>query len=287
MNSLLLNCWQNKSLPHAVLGVSSDKEARQIFAYDFAKLLLCQESTAAEKKACGHCRACHLMAAGTHPDFYLISPLAESKNIAIDQIRDLIKGLVQTPQQNRYKVVVIDPAESLQIAAVNALLKTLEEPTPDTFILLLCQQPSLLPATLRSRCQVFSFEKQGCHRYFPLERESLDQLSQKLCDMAAQKITPLELAALYSKNFSLECLDNMSLIVSSAIYVNLGLPFLECPATKIFTEMNTEQLFILLDKLYSLRRAVMVVNSLNGQLLLEEIFCSVYSCLISCLVRRV
>src|SRR5688572_29292482 len=73
--------------------------------------------------------------------------------IGIDQIRDAIHALTLTAHRGGGKVVVIEPAELLTTEAANALLKTLEEPTPNSYLLLLSQQPRRLPATVRSRCQ--------------------------------------------------------------------------------------------------------------------------------------
>jgi DNA polymerase-3 subunit delta' len=88
-----------------------------------------------------------------HPDLARLEPLEESRQIRIEQVRELSAELALTSHQGGYKVAIISPADALNRAAANALLKTLEEPTPRTLLILVATQPSRLPATLLSRCQ--------------------------------------------------------------------------------------------------------------------------------------
>jgi DNA polymerase-3 subunit delta' len=88
-----------------------------------------------------------------HPDWVRVHPIDESKQIRIEQIRELGEELSLTSHQGGYKVGVISPADVLNRFAANALLKTLEEPSPRTVLILVVTQPSRLPATVLSRCQ--------------------------------------------------------------------------------------------------------------------------------------
>ena len=88
-----------------------------------------------------------------HPDWIAVHPIDESKQIRIEQIRELGQELSLTSHQGGYKVGVIAPADVLNRFAANALLKTLEEPPPRTVLILVVTQPSRLPATILSRCQ--------------------------------------------------------------------------------------------------------------------------------------
>jgi DNA polymerase III subunit delta' len=88
-----------------------------------------------------------------HPDWARVHPVEESKQIRIEQIRELGEELSLTSHQGGYKVGVISPADVLNRFAANALLKTLEEPPPRTVLILVVTQPSRLPATILSRCQ--------------------------------------------------------------------------------------------------------------------------------------
>ena len=88
-----------------------------------------------------------------HPDFSRIGLLEESKQIRVEQARELSAHLALASHQGGFKVALIEPADALNWNAANALLKTLEEPPARTVLILVAQQPSRLPATLLSRCQ--------------------------------------------------------------------------------------------------------------------------------------
>ncbi len=89
----------------------------------------------------------------THPDWMSVRPVDESRQIRIEQVRELAQELALTSHQGGYKVGVLSPADVLNRFAANALLKTLEEPPPRTVLMLVATQPSRLPATILSRCQ--------------------------------------------------------------------------------------------------------------------------------------
>ena len=103
---------------------------------------------------CGECRSCTFIKAGTHPDLIYLTPEEKGKAIKIDQVRELIEYSSKTSQIGGYKVVIINPADALNINAANALLKCLEEPTSNTLLLLVTDTPQSLMATIRSRCQI-------------------------------------------------------------------------------------------------------------------------------------
>jgi DNA polymerase-3 subunit delta' len=88
-----------------------------------------------------------------HPDWIDVSPVEDSRQIRIEQIRDLAQELALTSHQGGYKVGIVSPADVLNRFAANALLKTLEEPPQRTVLILVATQPSRLPATILSRCQ--------------------------------------------------------------------------------------------------------------------------------------
>jgi DNA polymerase-3 subunit delta' len=88
-----------------------------------------------------------------HPDLHWLFPEEEKRTVSVEQVRAVSEALTLTAYGGAAKVVVIEPAEGMTIAAANALLKTLEEPSKDTYLFLLSHQPGRLPATIRSRCQ--------------------------------------------------------------------------------------------------------------------------------------
>lgn len=88
-----------------------------------------------------------------HPDLHWLYPEEDKDAISVEQVRAVIDAFALTAHHGVAKIVIIEPAEALTTAAANALLKTLEEPTPDTYLLLVSHRPGRLPATIRSRCQ--------------------------------------------------------------------------------------------------------------------------------------
>lgn len=136
-------------LGHAWLFTGLAGVGKLHFARYLARALLCAEALAGHP--CGRCTACHLFRQGTHPDWLLLQP--PKRLIVVDQVREAIDFANTTSARGGFKIVCIDPAESMNVNAANALLKLLEEPPAGTLLLLLAQQPGLLLATLRSRCQ--------------------------------------------------------------------------------------------------------------------------------------
>jgi DNA polymerase-3 subunit delta' len=166
-------------LPHAILLTGNEGLGKTDFAMALANAVLCRQP-AADNQACGHCQACQLLAANTHPDFYALKPTASENsksknpvlNIRIDAIRSLCSKLNQTSQFSGYRVAIIDQADQLTIPASNSLLKTLEEPGQSVLLLLVTARPQRLPVTIRSRCQLLRFTE-------PDESQSLDWLMQQ------------------------------------------------------------------------------------------------------------
>lgn len=167
-------------LLHGPAGIGKRALAERLMAR-----LLCQQP--AGNDACGQCKSCFLLAAGTHPDNYVLEPEEVDKAIRVDQVRDLVDFVVQTAQLGGRKVVLLEPAESMNLNAANALLKSLEEPSGDTVLLLISHQPSRLLPTIKSRCV-----QQACP--LPGEAESLAWLARALPDSDA--VTRSDLLAL-------------------------------------------------------------------------------------------
>lgn len=149
-------------LGHALLLSGAARMGKGEVATRLAQRLLCP-TPAADGLACGRCRACQLFAAGTHPDFRLTSFIPVEKGdklrseIIVDQMRDLGHWFSLTPQMSGAQVALITPADAMNPSAANALLKTLEEPSRDRYLLLVTDRPGRLPATIRSRCQRLEF----------------------------------------------------------------------------------------------------------------------------------
>ena len=151
---------QRDALPHALLLCGAAGLGKREFARRFVRGLMCTEAAGGE--ACGHCRGCQLADAGTHPDiveltFGLRKDRTPRTEIVVDQIRELSARLAMRSQLGGWQVVTVDPADAMNAAAANALLKTLEEPAAQTMLVLLADAPWRLPPTIRSRCQRIEF----------------------------------------------------------------------------------------------------------------------------------
>jgi len=154
-------------LPHALLIHGPPGLGKTLLGLSLAQRLLC-EAAEGEAPACGTCPSCGWFEQGNHPDFRLVQPDAlaavpvdagaeagekASKQIRIDQIRDLQAFLRIGTHRGGLRVTLIRPAEVMNPATANALLKSLEEPPPGTLMLLVSSAPQHLLPTVRSRCQ--------------------------------------------------------------------------------------------------------------------------------------
>lgn len=151
-------------LPHALLLSGPRGIGKLAFARALSQAFLC-EAPAADGRACDACAACNWFASGAHPDCRQIEPVGTSvaneseegekkaSTISVDQIRALPDFINLSSHRGGPKVVVVHPAETLNVNAANALLKSLEEPPPRTFFLLVAHRPHQLLATIKSRCQ--------------------------------------------------------------------------------------------------------------------------------------
>jgi len=139
-------------MPHALMLSAQPGMGKGALAGAIAGLLLCEERTPGQA-ACGRCPGCTRLQAGTHPDFLLVQPEEDSSVIKVDAIRELGEKLALSSHRGGYQVAVLAPAEAMNLNAANSLLKTLEEPSDNTVLVLVCTRPARLPATIRSRCQ--------------------------------------------------------------------------------------------------------------------------------------
>jgi DNA polymerase-3 subunit delta' len=152
----LCRLQKEKRLPHALLFTGPAGLGKHALAHAFAERVLCLEPQQAAVR-CGHCHSCQLMIAQSHPDFCRIQPEQEGQAIKIDHIRDLSEFIQKTAHQGGYRVVIIQPATAMNTYAANALLKTLEEPTPNSLLILIADQKIALPITIVSRCRQLRF----------------------------------------------------------------------------------------------------------------------------------
>lgn len=147
---LSLRLVQNR-LHHGLLVIGPQGIGKSDFCHELAGFLLCKNHNEnGVLKRCGKCQGCMLFEAQTHPDFHRIQ---SDKQVGVDLIRIAIDKLLGKAQLTGNKVLVIEAAETMTESAANALLKTLEEPTDNTFIFLVTDKPERLLPTILSRCE--------------------------------------------------------------------------------------------------------------------------------------
>lgn len=300
----LTSLIDNEKLPHGLMLSGPRYIGKSRFARHLAGRLLC---TSSGDEPCGRCDRCLLMAAGTHPDFLHIT-LEESKQIRIEQIRDLIDWANQTSQQGGRKVCVINPAEKMNHQSANALLKCLEEPVADTYLILVTDQATALLPTIRSRCYRVEFHLPGRDQALawlsqqlrqgtdvelmldlaggvPLKvveefdgdflqtRESIAAL---LVPLASGNDSPLAAAAQLAKNDPDQVLGILFHLVTDSICHSLSngkIPLRNKDITHVLEQYSelipTPGRFEILDRILTARSATQGTSNANVQMLLE------------------
>jgi DNA polymerase-3 subunit delta' len=164
----------HSTLRHALLGALTEGRLHHALLFEgsegvgrttLARWLMARANCAAASglEPCGVCSACRRIEAGTHPDMHLVTP--EGSSIQVARIREVVRALGYHRHDATHRFVVIEPAEAMAAPASNALLKTLEEPPPDTHFILIARHASGLLPTIVSRCQR--------HRLAPVDDDTL------------------------------------------------------------------------------------------------------------------
>jgi DNA polymerase III subunit delta' len=143
-------------LAHAYLFTGPPGVGKRLFAVELGKALLC-EAPPGPLQACDRCPACVQVDAGTHPDFTLVARPEEAHEFPIKLMREVSRGLSLKPARGRRKVLILDDADDLNEESANCFLKTLEEPPPGSFLILIGSSPDRQLPTIVSRCQVVRF----------------------------------------------------------------------------------------------------------------------------------
>jgi len=297
-----------QKLPHALIVNGVKGIGKLHFASSIAQLVLCQDRTS--DAPCGTCRSCLLFTSSGHPDLYHLSPEDERGQIKVDQVRDLSAFMQSTAQQGGYRVVILDPAEAMNLSASNALLKTLEEPGRDSLLLLLSHQLGQVMPTIKSRCQridcpipetqqavkwleqQLSIETQVASQLLkvvhgsPLLGLNFKEQGQSLRaeffvalkSLLQRKSTAIEVAPQYAKTDLLMLLSWMySLLVDVSKLHSIGAKaqIVNTDMSKMLTALakrsDIKQVYRLSDKVQQQRAALLQHQNPNRQLLLEDL----------------
>jgi DNA polymerase-3 subunit delta' len=165
-------------LPQALLFTGEPGVGKLLMAKTLIKVLNCRNNAGGgEIDCCDNCRPCQLIDNLNFADLLFIKP--DGTQIKIETVRGVIDFLSMSPYEARIKSVIIDDADKLNISAANALLKTLEEPSEDSLIILITERPDMLPDTIRSRCVRIPFT--------PLSEEESSEVIKQMSDIRGQK----------------------------------------------------------------------------------------------------
>lgn len=145
---------KNDNISHAYIFEGPNGIGKRETALSFSSMLMCEDNEA----PCGRCKACQLFKESSHPDFQEIN-FEDNKSISVEDIRNILKGLVIRPLYSKYKVFLINNADNMTVQAQNALLKSLEEPPAYIVFILTVQSGTAMTATIRSRCQRIFFNR--------------------------------------------------------------------------------------------------------------------------------
>ncbi len=159
-------------LPSTMMFAGASGTGKLLVAKELCRTLVCDNNSQftnarlSEKRSskssltyggCGSCKSCHLFDSSNSPDYHYVQCL-EKESSNVGTLRELLYSLNLNSFSGKCRLVVFDNAEYLSLQASNLLLKTFEEPRPDTYFILVTASPSRLPATILSRCQVWFFD---------------------------------------------------------------------------------------------------------------------------------
>lgn len=149
---ILTSYIKGSRLPHALIFSGPEGVGKGLVARELAKALNCEKDAI---DPCDECSTCRRIDRLNHPDVSWVEPVGSS--IKIEQIRLLRSQISLMPYEARYKVYIINKAEAMTEEAQNAFLKTLEEPPPRSYLILISSKPQSLLPTISSRCQLLRF----------------------------------------------------------------------------------------------------------------------------------
>lgn len=150
---ILISTIKNEKVLHSYLFFGNDGIGKKMFATEFAKMILCNNNS--QDKPCNKCKSCIEFNSENNPDFFLVEP--DGNSIKINQIRQLMKTILEKPIESSKKVYIINNADTMTKEAQNCILKTLEEPPEYVVIILIASSENGILTTIKSRCTKLYF----------------------------------------------------------------------------------------------------------------------------------
>ncbi|MFM8677343.1 MAG: DNA polymerase III subunit delta' [Burkholderiaceae bacterium] len=290
--------------PSALMLVGPSGIGKTSFGREIAAAMLCESPLQDDHSACGACRSCLWMGAAQHPDFRWVQPDAlaaevgdfqdfadgseaadapdigpegkkKSQEIRIEQIRNLAGFANVGAHRAGLKVVLINPANRLNYAAANALLKTLEEPSENLMFILVADGLRGIPPTILSRCRRLNLPISDAElsRLQLAKSAAADWL---LPALAAEPIDPLRWAERAGKSPPTDVLDLLQRWMNDVARVRFGVPPRHFSSHQTALEAHAERLRSL--QRFSLamaelqRQRAVADHPLNPRLFFEAIF---------------
>ncbi len=223
----LSDSLDKQRLGHAPLLTGPFGVGKVLLGEWLARRILCLKPDGREP--CLTCRSCQLIDSGSHPDFFRVGIPDEKKEIPVDSVRELCSSLQLTPRMGPRRLGLIEPAEAMNINAANALLKTLEEPSANAFMVLISHHPGRLPATIRSRCQPIPIRP-------PDSRAALEWLSASCPEIDRQSLSDALALTTGAPLAARELLENDGLSFGREVLDGLLSIGAGRPVTSIMTE---------------------------------------------------
>lgn len=181
---------KNNNISHSYIFSGISGIGKFMFAKEFAKAILCLDN---EKKPCNNCRACKSFENNNNPDIIIIDEQDES--IKTEQIKELVKNVLEKPIQGEKKIYIINNSENMTREAQNSLLKTLEEPPEYVIVILITSNENLLLNTIKSRCIKFQFQNlsdEEIKQYFRMANQVIDDSIIKIFGGSIEKAIKLK-----------------------------------------------------------------------------------------------
>lgn len=181
---------KNNKISHSYIFSGISGIGKFMFAKEFAKAILCLNN---EKKPCNNCRACKSFENNNNPDIIIIDEQDES--IKTEQIKELVKNVLEKPIQGDKKIYIINNSENMTREAQNSLLKTLEEPPEYVIVILITSNENLLLNTIKSRCIKIQFQNlsdEEIKQYFRMANQVIDDSIIKIFGGSIEKALKLK-----------------------------------------------------------------------------------------------
>jgi len=207
IKNILASQLKSGKVAHAYIFMGQNGVGKRFMATELAKILNCtvNDFTKTDAGACGKCPSCEKIAKLSHPDLHFVDfakqaemleeDLEKQKTLKIETIREMQKEVATKAHEGKWKVFIIEPAEKMNAAAANSLLKTLEEPPDNTIIILIARHKETIMQTIVSRSQTLFFEplpQDAIASYLMLNRSVPASKAESIAAMAEGSIEEAE-----------------------------------------------------------------------------------------------